>query len=127
MGGTPAEAPPSSSPPAPHLRALGARGCVCYGIKRRWDAAGEDQPGYGGWGGLWVGGIWGGCGENGDPRRDRASPLRSPMEPVIPSISRSLPVPPPTQISARVPICPPRSSCVLPFVSQPRSHLLLPH
>lgn len=95
MGGTPAEAPPSSSPPAPHLRALGARGCVCYGIKRRWDAAGEDQPGYGGWGGLWVGGIWGGCGENEDPRRDRASPLRSPMEPVIPSISRSLPVPPP--------------------------------
>lgn len=48
MGGTPAEAPPSSSPPAPHLRALSARGCVCYGIKRRWDAAGEDQPGAGG-------------------------------------------------------------------------------
>lgn len=51
MGGTQANAPPSRPPPF-SLRALAASGCVCYGIKRWWDAAGEDQPGYGGVGGC---------------------------------------------------------------------------
>lgn len=88
--GSPFQLPPRPPPPCPgrpRLRLL--RDQKTVGCGRRGPA------GIRGLGGLWVGGIWGGCGENGDPRRDRASPLRSPMEPVIPSISRSLPVLPP--------------------------------